>query len=298
MVMKDMYNSNINLNLYKIFLAVAKSKSLSEASSKMNIEKTSISKSIKQLEDALGAKLFYRENKGMQLTKKGQELYEYIDKGLSYFETGEKTVNEKDDLSSSKIILGSLSHLSSFYVMDCIKKIKKDYPKLKIELITGSTVNNLIDLLENHKIDFAIDSSLICSENKEIRVKELRTLDNILISKEYIEIKDIKQLENYEYILGAEYSNTTKKLINIFNDNNIKMKSLLNIDTTELRVNAVKHGLGISYVMNDIVKKEMENHELYEVKVPFELPKSKMHLIYLKGHLSKADSIFIKNYLK
>ena len=273
-----MYNSNINLNLYKTFLALAESKSLSEASNKMNMEKTSISKNIKQLEDTLGFKLFYRENKGMKLTPKGQELYEYVEKALSFFEIGEKIINEKDDLSSSTITIGSLSHLSVFYVMDCIKKIKKDYPKLKIELITGSTVNNLIDLLEKHRIDFAID--------------------NIFISREQIEIKDIKQLEKYEYILGAEYSNTTKKLINIFRENNIEMPRLLNIDTTELRINAVKKGLGITYVMKDIVKKELENNELYEVKVPFELPKSKMHLIYLKNHLSKADKVFIRDYLK
>lgn len=293
-----MYNSNINLNLYKTFLALAESKSLSEASNKMNMEKTSISKNIKQLEDTLGFKLFYRENKGMKLTPKGQELYEYVEKALSFFEIGEKIINEKDDLSSSTITIGSLSHLSVFYVMDCIKKIKKDYPKLKIELITGSTVNNLIDLLEKHRIDFAIDSSMVYSENNDIKIKELKTLDNIFISREQIEIKDVKQLEKYEYILGAEYSNTTKKLINIFRENNIEMPRLLNIDTTELRINAVKKGLGITYVMKDIVKKELENNELYEVKVPFELPKSKMHLIYLKNHLSKADKVFIRDYLK
>ena len=293
-----MYNSNINLNLYKTFLVVAQSKSLTDASNKMNTDKTSVSKNIKQLEDTLGIKLFYRENKGMQLTPEGEELYEYVDKSLSILETGEKVVNEKEDFSSSTIVIGSLSHLSSFYVMDCIKRIKADYPKLKIELVTGSTVNNLIELLENHKIDFAIDSSIIKSENKDIQVKELKTLDNIFISKEQIDVKDIKQLEKYEYILGAEYSNTTKELVNIFEKNNINMQRLLTIDTTELRIEAVKKGLGISYVMKDIVKEELKNEEIYEVKVPFELPKSRIHLIYLKGHLSKADNKFIKSYLK
>lgn len=211
-----MYDSNVNLNLYKTFLIVAKSKSLADASNKMNIEKTSISKNIKQLEDTLGVKLFYRENRGMQLTEKGKELYEFIDKGLGFLETGEKIVNEKEDLSSSKIVIGSLSHLSAFYIMDCIAKVKRDYPKLKIELITGSTVNNLIELLENHKIDFAIDSTIINSENKDIYVKELKTIDNIFVNRSPIEIKDIKQLEEFEYILGAEYSNITKEFDEYF----------------------------------------------------------------------------------
>lgn len=293
-----MYDSNINLNLYRTFLIVAKSKSLAEASDKLNMEKTSVSKNIKQLEDSLEVKLFYRENRGMKLTPKGQELYDYVNKALGFFETGEKIVRENDDLSNSKIIIGSLSHLSSFYVMDCIQKIKADYPKLKIELITGSTVNNLIKLLEEHRIDLAIDSSIIYSENKNIQVKELKTLDNIIVANENIDVKNIKQLEKYEYILGAEYSNTTKILMEIFDRENIKMQRLLNFDTTELRIKAVKMGLGITYVIKDIIKSELKNHELYEVKVPFELPKSKIHLMYLKNHLSRADKIFIKNYLK
>ena len=53
-----MYDSNVNLNLYKTFLIVAKSKSLADASNKMNIEKTTISKNIKQQEDTLGVKIF------------------------------------------------------------------------------------------------------------------------------------------------------------------------------------------------------------------------------------------------
>lgn len=293
-----MYNSNININLYKTFLVVAKSKSLSEASEKLGTEKGTVSRNIKLLEDSLGFKLFHRENRGMKLTTKGQELYEFVDKGLGFLEEGEKIVNEKDDLSNSKIVIGSLSHLSSFYVMNCIAKIKKDFPKLKIQLVTGSTVNDLLKLLENHKIDFAIDSTAINTDNKDIHIKKLKTIDNIFISKNPIKVKDTKSLENFEYILGAEYSNTTKKLIELFEKNDIKIKQLITIDTTELRVEAVKKGLGISYVMKDIVQEELKKGEIHEVKVPFELPKSTIHLVYLNGYLSKADKKFIKDYLK
>lgn len=292
------YNSNVNLNLYRTFLAVANSKSLSEAADKMLVDKAVVSKNIKQLEDMIGVKLFYRDNKGMKLTSAGKELYEYVDKSLSLIETGERLVNEKEDLSTSKIVIGSLSHLSAFYVMDCISNIKKDYPNLKIELVTGSNVNNLLYLLENHKIDFAIDSTSIFDDEKEICVKELKTIENILISNKPIKINDIKDLEKYELIVGPEYSNTTKGIINLFKKNNLKINTLLTIDTTELRVEAVEKGLGISYVMKDAVKKELDSHEIYEIKLPLKLPKSKIHLIYLKGNLTKADNRFIKNYLK
>lgn len=293
-----MYNSNINLNLYKTFLVVAKSKSLSDASNKMNMEKPSISRNIKQLEDTLGIKLFYRNTNGMKLTAEGEELFEFVDKSFSLLETGEKIVHEKNDLSTGDIVIGSLSHISAFYVMDCVEKAKKDFPNLKIEIITGATGNNLISLLENHKIDFAIDSTVLEIANKDIQVQELKKIDNIFISKNPIEITDLKQLEEYEYILGSEYSTTVKELTSVLKNENVTLNQTLKIDITELKINAVKRGLGIGYVMKDSVKKELENKEVYEVKVPIELPKSKINLINLKGHLTKADKKFIKEYLK
>lgn len=294
-----MYNSNVNVNLYKTFLVVANSKSLSDAAEKMLMDRTAISKNIKQLESTLGVKLFFRDKiKGMWLTDEGKELYDYVDKSLSLLEAGEKVVIEKDDLSTSRIVIGSLSHLSAFYVMDCIAKIKKDYSKLQVELITGSTVNSLLDLLESHKIDFAIDSTIIKDKKDDICIRELKIIENIFISKKPIKIKDIKELSNYEYIFGAEYSNTTREIEDILKKNGIDIKKTIAIDTTELRVEAVEKGLGLSYVMKDAVIDKLRKKEIYEVKVPFKLPKSKIHLIYLKGHLSKADNKFIKEYLK
>ena len=292
-----MIDLNINLNLYRTFLYVAKTESISSASNEMKIDKAAVSRNISQLENLLDCRLFHRDKDGMNLTQKGKELYPLVDKGLANLQIAENTIIEKKDLSTSKITIGSLSHLSTFFVMDCIEKIKKDYPKLQIELITGSTVDNLLELLQSHRIDIAIDSSRVDNLNKEMKVKNIKTIKNIFISNKPIVLQDIKQLEKYEYILGATYSNTTKKLIDIFEKNNLEMKRLLHIDTTELRVEAVKKGLGISYCMVDAIKNELKNKEIFELKVPFELPESKLHLIYLDGFLTKADKIFIENYL-
>ena len=76
------------------------------------------------------------------------------------------------------------------------------------------------------------------------------------------------------------------------------LNPILRCPTTEQRIDAAKHGIGIAYVMKEAVKNELENKELYEVKIPIELPKSSLKIVYLKNHLTKVDKEFIKNYLK
>ena len=52
---------DISINLYKTFCVVAQSKNYVDASNKLHISTTAISKNIRQLESLLGTTLFYRE---------------------------------------------------------------------------------------------------------------------------------------------------------------------------------------------------------------------------------------------
>ena len=66
----------INLELYKIFVIVAKEKNITRASEKLNISQPAVTKHIKNLEDQLGITLFKRNKYGMELTEKGKGLYD------------------------------------------------------------------------------------------------------------------------------------------------------------------------------------------------------------------------------
>ena len=290
--------SNINPYWNMIFHAVAESKSFTKASDKLEMKKTTVSRNIDLLEKQLGITLFYRDNKGVSLTADGEKYFEFIDKGLGYFDAGEKLVKANNDIQTGEITIGALSHISHFYLIEKIETIKKDYPNLKIKLLTGATGKHLIELLENHKIDFALDSTTMAIKNKDIQKEELKRTDNIFISKVPLELKELKELENMKLILGLENTHTSQELIELMRENNVMIKPDLEIDITESKIDATKRGLGIGYVMKEAVKEELKNKELYEVKLPIKLPSSSVNLLYLKGQLTSIDKKFIKDYLK
>lgn len=289
---------DISINLYRTFCVVAQSKNYVDASNKLHISTTAISKNIRQLENLLGTTLFYREKDGVKLTGAGQELFRYAEQGLSTLSLGEKLIMQKSDLETGEITIGCPSHLTTFYLMDCIENAKKDYPNLKINLISGADFNKMIQMLEEHKMDFMIDTAQVETNYNNISVDELKEVENIFISNKPLKIKDLKELENQKYILNFEYSTTIKRLRNILKQHNVEIEANMQYDITELRINATKRGLGIGYVMKESVKEELENKELYEIKLPIKLPVSKINLIYVKEQLTQADKKFIKSYLK
>lgn len=288
--------SNVNLNLYRIFCKVAQSKSYSEASEKLSLSVANISTQITNLEEQLGLKLFNRESKGVTLTENGKELYEIVNKSISSFDFAEKMAKDKNEIASGKIKIGCPSHFTSYFLMEKIERVKKDFPDLCISIICEVDANKMVELLQNHEIDFAITDAKI--ENNNIEVEELVTINNIFVSKAPLTILDIKEIESLNCILNKEDTRTTQKLKALLKENNVNIKANISCDATEVRVEAVKRNMGIAYVIKESVKKELKNKELYEVQLPIELPNVKLNLVYLKGELTKVDKKFIKEYLK
>ena len=274
--------SNVNLNLYRIFCKVAQSKSYSEAAEKLDLSVANISTQITNLEEQLGLKLFNREKKGVTLTEDGKELYEIVNKSISSFDFVEKLAKDKNNISSGNIKIGCPSHFTSYFLMKKIEQVKKDFPELDVTIICEVDINKMIDLLQNHEIDFSIIDAQI--EKNNIETEELLTIDNIFVSKAPLTITDIKEIEKLNCILNLENTRATKQLKELLKKYDINIKADMMCDATEVRVEAVK--------------KELENKELYEVELPIELPKIKLNLVHLKGELTKVDKKFIKEYLK
>lgn len=296
-----MYKSIINLNLYKIFYEVALSESISDASKKLFITQSAVSKAIKKLEEDLNTNLFYRNNKGVKLTDKGKELLFYVEEAFNNLVTAERTMIESQTLNKGKIAIGVPSQIGSFYIFEDITNFHKKYPNIEITLISKTTTQ-LLKLLEQHEIDFIIDTSPINTKIDNIVIKPLIEVNNCFVIKadssiSIDEIKSISDLVNYPLVLPIKGTDNRKQLDKIFEKNNIELNNVINIHTSEMIVGAVKKDLGIGYIIYDVIKDNVENGEFKILNIKEKLPKITINLIYIEKYLTIAPKFFIKNYL-
>ena len=296
-----MYKSIINLNLYKIFYEVALSESISDASKKLFITQSAVSKAIKKLEEDLNTNLFYRNNKGVKLTDKGKELLFYVEEAFNNLVTAERTMIESQTLNKGKIAIGVPSQIGSFYIFEDITNFHKKYPNIEITLISKTT-KQLLKLLEQHEIDFIIDTSPINTKIDNIVIKPLIEVNNCFVIKadssiSIDEIKSISDLVNYPLVLPIKGTDNRKQLDKIFEKNNIELNNVINIHTSEMIVGAVKKDLGIGYIIYDVIKDNVENGEFKILNIKEKLPKIIINLIYIEKYLTIAPKFFIKNYL-
>jgi DNA-binding transcriptional LysR family regulator len=293
-----MLNNNINLNLYKVFYDVANYGSFSKAAEMTYTTQSAISKSIKKLEEELETKLFYRNPHGVELTEQGKQLLYYVEKVYGNLLTAERMMLETENLERGKLTIGLPSYISSFFFMDTIAKFHNKYPNIEITLINGPHAY-LLDLLDKHQIDFMIYSELNITD-KELDIVKLYTVNYSFVCRKdeynkYKNIKSIKDLENIPLVLPVHPTNNRKYIDEVFIKHNINPKHIISIHTSEGILSAVKKGLGVGYVIENIYK---DDDTYKKIDIKEKLREEDIIMIYNKKFLTNAPKKFIEEYIK
>lgn len=288
---------NVDLELYRVFYAVAKHKHMTKASEELHISQPAISQSIKKLEGQLGGTLFLRSNKGMGLTEEGKMFYEYVKGALELINNAENEFTSFKDLSKGEIKIGCSTTLTKLVLMNALKDFHLDYPNININ-ITNDLTSNLINDLKLGKLDFVIfNESNIKETNLNLeKIKDLK--QGFIYNPEFYNdnINNFEDLNNVPLILQKEESNSRKLLDYIALQNNVKLIPKMEVVSQELITEFTNIGLGIGFAIIDLAKRNYKN--LKELNINKKIPNINIYLATNKSvSLTFASKMFIK-YLK
>ena len=290
--------NDIDLNLYKVFYTVATVGNITKAAEELYISQPAVTKAIHQLENSLGGTLFIRTKKGVSLTEEGKVLLEYVKNILTEARNAANKFNSLIQLEEGKIHIGASATVSKHFLMPYLEKFHKLYPNIDIE-ITNELTTNLISSLRNGYVDFLV-TNLPTKEYLDMDIQVCATLhDAFACSDKYLKKDDkihtLDELLKNKVITQKEPSNTRAFLNKYMRTNGIDFKPDIEIVSYNLVVEFIKAGFGVGYVTKEFIKQELENNELYEIKVTPEIPTRELGIITLKNSpLSYAANKFIQ----
>lgn len=258
----------INLELYKIFVFVAKEENITKASEKLNISQPAVTKHIKNLEEQIGVTLFKRNKYGMELTDKGRELYKEVGEPIIKIYNAERKFR-----SSRNINLGSHVTMLSRMFGKCIAEYYKLNPTSQIE-VTNETFNDMLNMLENQKLDIVLSKKVdesVYNTNK-IEFIKLGLLHDIFVINTNSKYKDKvfnkKELAKEKIYTPKRTSITT---INLMKELNLTdgMENIKNITyTTMLGILKTEDSIGL--ITKEYIKDELKENKLAILKTDFE----------------------------
>lgn len=292
-----------NFSYYYIFNTVARCGNISKASKELYISQPAISKSIKKLEENLGATLFIRNSRGVFLSEEGKRLYEHTRHAFFEIEEGEKEIKRRNELEISQVCIGVSTTLCRFVLLPYLKEFVKNYPHVKIVLQSQPSLET-IEQLEKGQLDVGLIVDTKSAKHlKHVSLGQIHdcfvATDTYLhnLRKRERNVSFSQALDYFEYgnIMLMDQKNMTRQHVEqYFSDNQIVPQHVLEVNSMDLLIEFAKIGIGISGVCRDFVKEELASGELVEIPLEVPIPERNICICYHSNMgLTRGTRLFL-----
>lgn len=127
------------------FLEVARQGTLARAADKLAVSQPAISKTLKELEELLGATLFDRSKAGVALTEAGVAFMRYASPCVQALRDGVNSLRSGEH-ESGTVRLGVLSTVESLLIPEVVRRLHARHPALVASVVTGPSAYLLSQL--------------------------------------------------------------------------------------------------------------------------------------------------------
>jgi len=251
----------MDLNDAYFFVHVVEKKGFTAAARALSVPKSRVSRRVKELESALGARLLQRNSRQMAVTEIGQEYYNHAREAVARLEAAETAVRRRTNAIEGLVTVSCSVGMAQFALNKILPKFLEDHPKVNV---VQQASNQMVDLLEGG-IDIAIrghidtlpDSSLI-----QVRLAELEW--HVFCSPEYHQklstLEEPDALADHPCLLLGRTKETDQWILedNLGRSVTVSCKVRLASDDMTTLKEAAMHGLGLVALPSYVCKTELE----------------------------------------
>ncbi|MBS2121818.1 LysR family transcriptional regulator [Salmonella enterica subsp. enterica serovar Typhimurium] len=150
-----LFSHRIRLRHLHTFVAVAQQGTLGRAAETLNLSQPALSKTLNELEQLTGTRLFERGRLGAQLTVPGEQFLTHAVKVLDALNTAGQALNRKEDASADVVRVGALPTAALGILPAAIGRFHQQQKSTSLQV---ATMNNTMLLagLKSGEIDLGI----------------------------------------------------------------------------------------------------------------------------------------------
>ncbi|MDU9353520.1 LysR substrate-binding domain-containing protein [Klebsiella sp. 141153] len=166
-----LFSQRIRLRHLHTFVAVAQQGTLGRAAETLNLSQPALSKTLNELEQLTGTRLFERGRLGAQLTLVGEQFLTHAIKVLDALNTAGQALNRKEGMNSDVVRIGALPTAALGILPTVIGQFHKQQKDITLQV---ATMNNTMLLagLKSGDVDIGIgrmsDPELMSGLNYEL----------------------------------------------------------------------------------------------------------------------------------
>lgn len=271
-----------NLEYFKVFYHVAKAGSVTGAARELAVSQPAVSQAIRQLESQLGADLFYRAAKGVRLTREGQLLFSYVEKGYEQIELGLEKLLRLQNMEGGEIRIGASDMTLQYFLLPYLERFHEKYPDIKM-VVTNAPTPETLAFLEEGKIDFGVVSTPFDGQ-KGLEIVPVREIEDVFVGgRRFIAYKnrtlDLQELESLPMICLEKSTSTRSYMDAYLLQNGVQIQPEFELATSDMIVQFALRSLGVGCVVRDFAAEYLESGVLFALRFNKIIPKRKFCVV-------------------
>ena len=137
------------------FLTIAQLRSVGAAADALAISQPALSKTLRELEDALGVKLFLRDKKGMMLTRFGEVFLQHAATSMASLRQGIDSIKLAGTTGGLAVAVGILPNVAASVMPKVVHLFKQKAANTNVRIVMGSN-SHLLDQLRLGELDLVL----------------------------------------------------------------------------------------------------------------------------------------------
>ena len=277
----------MNYEYYKIFYYVGKHKNITRAAAELFSSQPAVTRVIQNMEYELGCTLFVRTKTGVEFTREGELLFDYVSVACQELIRAEERLSESVSIEGGTVYVGATVTALTCYLFDFLNAYRDKYPNVKFKIQTSSTVKT-IESLKNGSVDMAFVTTP-CAIVKPMVLTEILQFNDILIGgNNYSHLAanpiNVKDLPNYPFIGLTKKMQLRQFVDGILSNYDTTLTPDIEVDSADIMISMVKNGWGLSIAPEPMTTDSISRGRLIKLPMQDVFPPRKVCLITNPQH--------------
>ena len=285
---------------YHIFYYVAKYGSITRAAKVLMNSQPNISRSIRNLEAALGCRLFERTHTGVALTAAGELLFEHVQSAEEQLRLGEARVRSINDPSRGQVSLAATDIALHGVLLPILQQFRHLYPHVQLDFSRRTTLQ-AIQSVQDGLTDLAVVSTPVDTNRPLTRVLLMPFQDTLVAGAEYRHLAGRKlhltDLQNYPLILLSQETTTFHFYDRLFSAAHAAMRPAIEATSVDQLLLLIRHDLGLGFIPSFLIQNDLKSGDLLALSLAETIPERHICLIRDKSRPLGAAASALENMI-
>jgi len=274
----------IKLHQLRAFVEVTRQGSIRAASRAAKLSQPALSKSVQELEEALGAQLFIRQRQGVQLTEVGRDFFRHASLVLEELRVAQEEIQQRLGHAGGSVNIGVGGSIARTLMPKVITQFHQSFPDVKVRILEGQ-LTTMLPALRQGELDFTVNTWCPGHQDNELSYEKLMERDYCVVARRghpLAQATSLEALRHCSWTMPSPNSSYYRLLQDLFAESGPPPAITITCETFMACASLLAQSDFVSILSQDFFSDALVGHRLVALKLKEKMPKATFCLIRRK----------------